>query len=42
MPLLMFFTPVMPVIAGASKFQPVYVGDVADAVMQVLHGCPCQ
>ena len=28
--------PVMPVIAGASKFQPVYVGDVADAVMQAL------
>jgi NADH dehydrogenase len=28
--------PVMPVIAGTSKFQPVYVGDVADAVMQVL------
>jgi NADH dehydrogenase len=29
-------SPIMPVIAGASKFQPVYVGDVADAVMQVL------
>ncbi len=28
--------PFMPVIAGASKFQPVYVGDVADAVMQAL------
>jgi NADH dehydrogenase len=28
--------PVMPVLAGASKFQPVYVGDVADAVMQAL------
>jgi uncharacterized protein YbjT (DUF2867 family) len=26
--------PVMPVIAGESRFQPVYVGDVADAVMQ--------
>lgn len=25
--------PVMPVIAGDTKFQPVYVGDVADAVM---------
>jgi uncharacterized protein YbjT (DUF2867 family) len=25
--------PVMPVIAGETKFQPVYVGDVADAVM---------
>jgi NADH dehydrogenase len=29
-------SPVMPVIAGATRFQPVYVGDVADAVMQVL------
>jgi NADH dehydrogenase len=28
--------PVMPVIAGASRFQPVFVGDVADAVMQAL------
>ena len=28
--------PIMPVIAGATRFQPVYVGDVADAVMQVL------
>jgi uncharacterized protein YbjT (DUF2867 family) len=28
--------PVMPVIAGDSRFQPVYVGDVADAVMQAL------
>ena len=27
------FSPVMPVISGDSKFQPVYVGDVADAVM---------
>jgi len=27
--------PVMPVISGATKFQPVYVGDVADAVMEV-------
>jgi NADH dehydrogenase len=26
----------MPVIAGATKFQPVYVGDVADAVMLAL------
>ena len=25
--------PIMPVVAGASRFQPVYVGDVADAVM---------
>ncbi len=29
-------SPVMPVIAGAARFQPVYVGDVADAVMAVL------
>jgi len=28
--------PVMPVIAGATRFQPVYVGDVADAVMAAL------
>lgn len=28
--------PVMPVIEGASRFQPVYVGDVADAVMAGL------
>ena len=28
--------PFLPVIAGASRFQPVYVGDVADAVMAVL------
>jgi NADH dehydrogenase len=28
--------PVMPVIAGESRFQPVYVGDVADAVMQAV------
>jgi NADH dehydrogenase len=28
--------PVMPVIAGESRFQPVYVGDVADAVMRAL------
>jgi NADH dehydrogenase len=27
------FSPVMPVIGGETKFQPVYVGDVADAVM---------
>ena len=27
---------VMPVIAGATRFQPVYVGDVADAVMAGL------
>lgn len=29
-------SPVMPVIAGATKLQPVYVGDVADAVMAAL------
>jgi NADH dehydrogenase len=28
--------PVMPVVAGASRFQPVYVGDVADAVVAGL------
>jgi uncharacterized protein YbjT (DUF2867 family) len=28
--------PVMPLIAGATKFQPVYVGDVADAIMAAL------
>jgi NADH dehydrogenase len=28
--------PVMPVIAGETRFQPVYVGDVADAVMAAL------
>jgi NADH dehydrogenase len=33
---LAMLSPFMPVIAGASKFQPVYVGDVADAVMQAL------
>ncbi len=30
------FSPVMPVIAGATRFQPVYVCDVADAVMAGL------
>ncbi len=28
--------PVMPVICGATRFQPVYVGDVADAVVAAL------
>ncbi len=28
--------PLMPVIAGATRFQPVYVGDVADAVVAAL------
>ncbi len=31
-------SPVMPVIAGATRFQPVFVGDVADAVMATLTG----
>jgi NADH dehydrogenase len=29
-------SPVMPVIAGDTRLQPVYVGDVADAIMAVL------
>ncbi len=29
-------SPMIPVIAGSSKFQPVYAGDVADAVMAAL------
>jgi uncharacterized protein YbjT (DUF2867 family) len=29
-------SPVMPVISGATKFQPVYVSDVADAAMAAL------
>jgi len=28
--------PVMPVICGATRFQPVYVGDVADAIVAAL------
>jgi uncharacterized protein YbjT (DUF2867 family) len=28
--------PIIPVISGATRFQPVYVGDVADAVMAAL------
>lgn len=28
--------PVMPVVAGGTRFQPVYVGDVADAVMAAI------
>jgi uncharacterized protein YbjT (DUF2867 family) len=28
--------PVMPVVCGATRFQPVYVGDVADAVIAAL------
>ncbi len=30
------YSPIMPVISGDSRFQPVYVGDVADAVMAGL------
>jgi NADH dehydrogenase len=33
---LALISPIMPVIAGSSRFQPVYVGDVADAVMAAL------
>lgn len=29
-------TPVLPVIGGGSKFQPVYVGDVADAIAAAI------
>ncbi|MCX8134104.1 MAG: complex I NDUFA9 subunit family protein [Roseococcus sp.] len=29
--------PVMPVISGGTRFQPVHVGDAADAVMAALH-----
>ena len=32
------FSPIMPVIAGDTRMQPVYVGDVADAVMAGLTG----
>ena len=34
--------PVMPVFSGATKFQPVYVGDVADAVMAALQRADLQ
>jgi NADH dehydrogenase len=33
---LALMSPIMPVISGSSRFQPVYVGDVADAVMAAL------
>ncbi len=33
---LAMLSPVMPVISGTTKFQPVYVGDVADATMAAL------
>lgn len=41
------YSPIMPVIAGDTKFQPVYVGDVADAVLAALEqegaaGCTFQ
>ena len=29
-------SPIMPVISGSTRFQPVYVGDVADAVMAAI------
>lgn len=32
--------PVVPVIAPKARFQPVYVGDVADAVVAALDGAP--
>jgi NADH dehydrogenase len=32
----MAMLPVMPVVAGATRFQPVYVGDVADAVAAAI------
>ncbi len=34
---MMRFSPVVPVIAANAKFQPVYVGDVADAVVAALN-----
>lgn len=34
--------PVMPVFSGATKFQPVYVGDVADVVMAALQRADLQ
>jgi NADH dehydrogenase len=33
---LALVSPIMPVISGSSHFQPVYVGDVADAVMAAV------
>jgi uncharacterized protein YbjT (DUF2867 family) len=30
--------PVLPIVHGAAKFQPVYVGDVADAVIATING----
>ena len=34
-------SPVMPVIAGATRFQPVFVGDVADAIQVALNREDC-
>ncbi len=31
-------SPILPIVSGGSKFQPVYVGDVADAVLAVVRG----
>src|SRR3546814_15396133 len=33
---MMRLSPIMPVIAPGAKFQPVYVGDVAEAVVAAL------
>ena len=30
-------SPVIPIVSGQTKFQPVYVGDVADAVLAGLN-----
>lgn len=32
------FFPVVPIVGGATKFQPVYVGDVAEAVATAIRG----
>ncbi|HYF07447.1 MAG TPA: sugar nucleotide-binding protein, partial [Acetobacteraceae bacterium] len=34
---LVALLPFTPVVSGGTRFQPVYVGDVADAVMAALH-----
>ena len=39
---MMRLSPVMPVIAPGAKFQPVYVGDVADAVVGGLGSAPAR
>jgi NADH dehydrogenase len=31
-------SPVVPIVGGGTKFQPVYVGDVADAVLAAING----